>query len=55
MKGANSATISALLRHLSEGTWFERDIIVSTRVVIEMDEQGNWDEGQVSLRTTWRL
>ncbi|MCX4537417.1 M20/M25/M40 family metallo-hydrolase [Streptomyces sp. NBC_01669] len=30
MKGANSATISALLRHISEGSRFERDIIVLT-------------------------
>ncbi|MBM6622132.1 M20/M25/M40 family metallo-hydrolase [Micrococcaceae bacterium RIT802] len=30
MKGANSATISALLRHLAEGAAFDRDIIVLT-------------------------
>lgn len=30
MKGANSATISALLRHLAEGAMFDRDIIVLT-------------------------
>lgn len=30
MKGANSASISALLRHLSEGAQFDRDIIVLT-------------------------
>ncbi|MFF4764167.1 M20/M25/M40 family metallo-hydrolase [Streptomyces sp. NPDC001292] len=30
MKGANSATISALLQHISEGARFERDIIVLT-------------------------
>lgn len=30
MKGTNSATISALLRHLGEGGKFERDIIVLT-------------------------
>ncbi|WP_241741131.1 M20/M25/M40 family metallo-hydrolase [Streptomyces sp. L2] len=30
MKGANSATISALLRHIAEGSRFERDIIVLT-------------------------
>ncbi|WP_417218149.1 M20/M25/M40 family metallo-hydrolase [Arthrobacter sp.] len=30
MKGANSATISALLRHLAEGATFYRDIIVLT-------------------------
>lgn len=30
MKGANSATISALLRHLAEGATFDRDIIVLT-------------------------
>lgn len=36
MKGANSATITALLRHLAEGARFARDIIVLT----DCDEEG---------------
>ncbi|MER6977673.1 M20/M25/M40 family metallo-hydrolase [Streptomyces carpinensis] len=65
MKGANSATISALLRHISEGSRFERDIIVLTDCDEEAGSFGSgwlaanhWDKvdaGMVLTEGGWFL
>ena len=65
MKGANSATISALLRHISEGATFERDIIVLTDCDEEAGSFGSrwlaanhWDKldaGMVLTEGGWFL
>lgn len=65
MKGANSATISALLRHVSEGARFERDIIVLTDCDEEAGSFGSrwlaanhWDKvdaGMVLTEGGWFL
>ncbi|MGW3511662.1 M20/M25/M40 family metallo-hydrolase [Streptomyces sp. NPDC000994] len=65
MKGANSATISALLRHISEGSRFERDIIVLTDCDEEAGSFGSkwlaanhWDKvdaGMVLTEGGWLL
>lgn len=59
MKGANSATISALLRHLSEGARFERDIIVLTDCDEEAGSYGSkwltehhWDKVEAGMVLT---
>ncbi|GAA0449923.1 M20/M25/M40 family metallo-hydrolase [Streptomyces olivaceiscleroticus] len=49
MKGANSATISALLRHVSEGARFERDIIVLT----DCDEEAGSYGSQWLAKKHW--
>ncbi|NLU69841.1 M20/M25/M40 family metallo-hydrolase [Streptomyces sp. HNM0574] len=65
MKGANSATVSALLRHLAEGARFERDIIVLTDCDEEAGPYGSewlakhhWDKvnaGSVLTEGGWFL
>lgn len=65
MKGANSASISALLRHLSEGAQFDRDIIVLTDCDEEAGSYGSrwlaenyWDKvdaGSVLTEGGWFL
>jgi acetylornithine deacetylase/succinyl-diaminopimelate desuccinylase-like protein len=65
MKGANSATISALLRHISEGATFDRDIIVLTDCDEEAGSFGSkwlatnhWDKldaGMVLTEGGWFL
>lgn len=65
MKGANSAAISALLRHLDEGAVFDRDIIVLTDCDEEAGSFGSkwlaathWDEldaGAVLTEGGWFL
>jgi acetylornithine deacetylase/succinyl-diaminopimelate desuccinylase-like protein len=65
MKGSNSATISALLRHISEGATFERDIIVLTDCDEEAGSFGSkwlaanhWDKldaGMVLTEGGWFL
>ncbi|AUI50930.1 M20/M25/M40 family metallo-hydrolase [Arthrobacter crystallopoietes] len=65
MKGANSATISALLRHVSEGARFDRDIIVLTDCDEEAGSFGSrwlaanhWDKldaGMVLTEGGWFL
>ena len=59
MKGANAASISALLRHLSEGARFDRDIIVLTDCDEEAGEYGSswlaahhWDKVEAGLVLT---
>ena len=49
MKGANSATISALLRHISEGASFDRDIIVLT----DCDEEAGSFGSKWLAKTHW--
>lgn len=49
MKGANSATISALLRHVAEGHRFERDIIILT----DCDEEAGSYGSQWLAETHW--
>lgn len=52
MKGANAAFITALLRHLAEGTTFERDIIVLT----DCDEEaGSYGSGWLAQQHWDRL
>ena len=65
MKGANAASIGALLRHLSEGARFERDIIVLTDCDEEAGSYGSgwlaqnhWDKldcGMVLTEGGWFL
>lgn len=65
MKGANAASVSALLRHLSEGGRFERDIIVLTDCDEEAGDYGSswlaekhWDKldcGMVLTEGGWFL
>ncbi|WP_040162061.1 M20/M25/M40 family metallo-hydrolase [Mobilicoccus massiliensis] len=65
MKGANAAFISALLRHLSEGHTFDRDIIVLTDADEEAGDYGSawlakthWDKldaGAVLTEGGWFL
>jgi acetylornithine deacetylase/succinyl-diaminopimelate desuccinylase-like protein len=65
MKGTNSATITALLRHLEEGGTFERDIIVLTDCDEEAGSYGSswlaenhWDKldcGMVLTEGGWFL
>ena len=65
MKGANSAMISALLRHLDEGAEFDRDIIVLTDCDEEAGDYGStwlaenhWDKidaGSVLTEGGWFL
>ncbi len=65
MKGANSAMISALLRHLDEGATFDRDIIVLTDCDEEAGDYGSgwlaenhWDKidaGSVLTEGGWFL
>ena len=65
MKGANAASIAALLRHLSEGARFERDIIVLTDCDEEAGSYGSswlaqnhWDKldcGMVLTEGGWFL
>ncbi|RJK97194.1 M20/M25/M40 family metallo-hydrolase [Vallicoccus soli] len=65
MKGANAAFISALLRHVSEGAKFDRDIIVLTDADEEAGSYGSawlaqnhWDEidaGMVLTEGGWFL
>lgn len=65
MKGANSAMISALLRHLDEGAEFDRDIIVLTDCDEEAGSYGSgwlaenhWDKieaGSVLTEGGWFL
>lgn len=65
MKGANSASISALLRHLDEGAEFDRDIIVLTDCDEEAGSYGSawlaekhWDKidaGSVLTEGGWFL
>lgn len=65
MKGANSAMISALLRHLDEGAEFDRDIIVLTDTDEEAGDYGSawlaenhWDKidaGSVLTEGGWFL
>ncbi|MGO4340374.1 M20/M25/M40 family metallo-hydrolase [Pedococcus sp. 2YAF34] len=63
MKGANAASISALLRHVGEGATFDRDIIVLTDCDEEAGEYGSgwlaknhWDKldaGMVLTEGGW--
>jgi acetylornithine deacetylase/succinyl-diaminopimelate desuccinylase-like protein len=65
MKGANAASIAALLRHLSEGAQFDRDIIVLTDCDEEAGSYGSgwlakqhWDKldcGMVLTEGGWFL
>ncbi|NYF96965.1 M20/M25/M40 family metallo-hydrolase [Janibacter cremeus] len=65
MKGANSASISAMLRHLDEGAEFDRDIIVLTDCDEEAGSYGSrwlaehhWDKidaGSVLTEGGWFL
>ncbi|WP_433468286.1 M20/M25/M40 family metallo-hydrolase [Spirillospora sp. CA-128828] len=65
MKGANSANISALLRHVNEGAKFDRDIIVLTDCDEEAGQYGSgwlaehhWDKinaGMVLTEGGWFL
>ena len=65
MKGANSASISALLRHLDEGATFDRDIIILTDCDEEAGSYGSrwlaeehWDKidaGSVLTEGGWFL
>ena len=65
MKGANSAMISALLRHIDEGAEFDRDIIVLTDTDEEAGDYGSkwlaehhWDKidaGAVLTEGGWFL
>ncbi|WP_068260357.1 M20/M25/M40 family metallo-hydrolase [Janibacter limosus] len=65
MKGANSAMISALLRHVDEGAQFDRDIIVLTDCDEEAGDYGSgwlaenhWDKidaGSVLTEGGWFL
>lgn len=65
MKGANAASVSALLKHVSEGAKFERDIIVLTDCDEEAGDYGStwlaenhWDKldcGMVLTEGGWFL